>query len=238
MKKIFLVVLLCILLTFIGCSDKVQIDEFYEDVMADGKIVVLVDAGHGLGDPGAMNDENLGDVTEADINFAVATYLASELEERGYTVIMSHDGIVKPHTEYDDELESYGPGERADYSNSTDADIFVSIHCDSYPDNVDVYGTRVYYAVDKQYDTKYDATLTKAIAQKVDSAFESDKDVVVRKMVGQDSYTVLYKTAVPAVLVECGFITNKGDAEKLIDTDWQMKFAKSLADGIESCFEK
>ena len=76
------------------------------------------------------------------------------------------------------------------------------------------------------------------IAKKINASFKDDKKVVVRKMIGQDSYTVLYKTKVPAVLVECGFITNEDDAKKLTDSMWQKKFAKSLANGIDKYFGK
>lgn len=232
MKKLICLLLAAMILLLTGCTSEVEPPATAEEV-DKSELCIVVDPGHGLGDVGALHDENLGAVTEAQINFAIAGSLANELTARGYKVIMTHDGITVPDTEYDDGEETFGPSERADFSNAQSADLFISIHCDSYPASADVYGTRVYYAVDKIHNTKHDKKLAKAVANAVDSAFPDGKDVIVKEMKGADSYTVLYKTNVPAVLVECGFITNKGDAEKLTDAEWQKEFAAALADGVE-----
>ena len=76
------------------------------------------------------------------------------------------------------------------------------------------------------------------MGEAIDTAFPNDKKVVLRDMHGEECYTVLYKTVVPSVLVECGFITNKGDAQKLLDTEWHKAFATSLANGIDEYFKK
>ena len=236
--KFILCALLCLL--FIGCEAEIDDDLpplSLRQAMEDGEICIVVDAGHGLGDVGALNEENLGDVTEADINFAIASLLCGKLEAKGYTVIMSHDGVTKPETEYDDGEDTYGPSERADFSNSTAADLFISIHCDSFTSNADVYGTRLYYASGTPNATKLDKELAEALADEIDDSFPSDKEVILKAMDESTAYTVLYKTTVPSVLVECGFITNKGDAEKLLDSVWQEKFATALADGVDEYFE-
>ncbi len=237
MKKIIFALCALLCLTFAGCGEEKQPTN-YENAIADGAITILVDAGHGLSDVGAINEENLGTVTEADITFSVASELTKELLSRGYTVIMSHDGITKPDTEYDDGEKTYGPSERSDFSNSTAADIFISIHCDSFPSNADVYGTRIYYPVSTPNSTKLDKQLASAVGSAVDTAFPDAKKVILRDMHGEECYTVLYKTVVPSILVECGFITNKSDAKKMLDTEWHKAFALSLANGIDEYFKK
>ena len=197
MKKLFAIILICTLLA--GCST-VIIEEkpsIYESAMEDGQILIVVDAGHGLFDVGAINEENLGTVTEADINFAVALALSEYLNERGYTVVMTHDGITKPETEYDDGEDTYGPSERADFSNAQAADLFISIHCDSFPDNKDVYGTRLYYGVDTPNSSKLDESFAEALKYKIEQSFPNDKKVILKPMSGNSAYTVLYKTKVP-----------------------------------------
>lgn len=203
----------------------------------EGTLTVVVDPGHGIADPGALHEENLGEITEADINRAVADLLCAELTARGYTVILTHDGKTAPQADYDDGTEVFVPTERAFFSNATEAHLFISIHCDSFPQNADVRGTRVYYPVSTPYSTKQDKVLAKEMQKAIDAAFPDSKDVVLRDMHGKDCYTVLYKTRVPSVLVECGFITNKDDAEQLQDPAWQKAFAASLADGIAGYFE-
>ncbi len=239
MKRLFALILICTML--VGCSSVIideKVPSIYESAMEDGQILIVVDAGHGLSDVGAINEENLGDITEADINFAVASALSEYLIERGYTVVMSHDGKVKPETEYDDGEDTYGPSERADFSNAQAADLFISIHCDSFPDNKDVYGTRLYYGVDTPNSSKLDKSFAEALKYTIEEEFPSDKKVILKPMNGNSAYTVLYKTKVPSVLVECGFITNEDDAKKLADEAWQKDFAASIADGINMYFEK
>lgn len=202
----------------------------------DGTLCVVIDPGHGLVDPGAMHDENLGDVTEADLTLAIANKLAEVLEDRGYTVVLTHDGKTKPYTEYDDGQAMYGPSERCGFSNAQDAHLFISLHCDAYPQSADVYGTRIYYPVDTPNSTDLDKDLASACKKAIDKAFPDAKKVSLMDMHGQDCYTVIYKTVVPSILVECGFITNKDDAEKLKDETWQQSFTEALANGVDAFF--
>ncbi len=203
----------------------------------NGSLCVVIDPGHGLVDPGALHDENLGDVTEADLTLALAEKLKKVLEDRGYTVVLTHDGETKPDTEYDDGKAVYGPSERCGFSNAQNAHVFLSLHCDAYPENTNVSGTRIYYPVDTPNSTKYDKELASACKKAIDKAFPDAKKVSLMDMHGEDCYTVIYKTVVPSILVECGFITNKDDAAKLLDETWQDAFVTALANGIDGFFD-
>ncbi len=240
MKK--LIILFCavaVMLTGCGVAIIEETPSVYEQAMEDGELCIVIDAGHGFSDVGAMNEENLGSVTEAEINFEVALALCAILNERGYTAILSHNGETIPKTQYDDGDENkFGTYERAEISNTSAADIFVSIHCDSFPDNADVYGTRLYYGVDTPNSTKLDETLAESLKSGIEGRFPNDKKVILKPMQSTSAYTVLYETKAPSVLVECGFITNKGDAEKLLDSEWRNNFATSLANGIDLYFKK
>ena len=237
MKHLKLLLLVTVCLLFTGCKDAaVSKPTANEIAMADGEICIVIDAGHGLGDVGAVNEENLGDITEADINFTVASLLYEKLSGK-YTVIMSHDGITKPETEYDDGEDTYGPGERADFSNKAAADLFISVHCDSFPSNTDVYGTRLYYADGTPNSTEFDGKIAKAVGNAIDEKFSDYKKVILKPMDANSAYTVLYKTTVPSLLIECGFITNKNDTKRLTDADWQNEFASAVANGIDKYFE-
>ena len=238
MKYLKLILCAAICLLFIGCEN-MPIESkptASELAMEDGQIVIVIDAGHGLADVGAINEENLGKVTEADINFIIASRIAELLSEK-YTVIMTHDGKEKPFTEYDDGKDTYGPSERADFSNSTAADLFISVHCDSFPSNADVYGTRLYYADGTPNATEFDEKIAKAVGNAIDEKFGEYKKVILKPMDANSAYTVLYKTKVPSLLIECGFITNEGDAERLTDADWQNGFATAITNGIDEYFK-
>lgn len=210
----------------------------YDAAISDGILCVVLDSGHGLSDTGALSEENLGALTEADINFMITSKLAKLLTDRGYTVLMTHDGKKQPETEYDDGKDSYSPSERADFSNANPADLFISIHCDSFPSDPSVYGTRIYYPVDTPYSTSLDLYFAQTFKKTFDAAFPNDKQVILRDMRGEDCFTVLYKTTAPSVLIESGFITNENDAARLTDETWQTQFASVIADAVDTYFAK
>ena len=214
-----------------------ELEKREKEAKQNGSLTVVVDPGHGIADPGALHDENLGTVTEASLTLTIANELKTVLEDRGYTVIMTHDGVTKPYTEWDDGKAVFGPSERCSFSNAQEAHLFISLHCDAYPESPNVCGTRIYYPVSTPFSTKLDKQYAKALAGAIEKSFPNDKEVSLMDMHGKDCYTVLYKTLVPSVLVECGFITNKSDAKKLLDEEWRVKFATALADGIDDYFE-
>ena len=107
---------------------------------------------------------------------------------------------------------------------------------DQIPQSEDVSGTRIYYPVDTPNSTKYDKEIASACKKALEKAFPDAKKVSLMDMHGEDCYTVIYKTVVPSILVECGFITNKGDAAKLLDETWQQSFADALANGVDAFF--
>lgn len=235
-----LILLLLCVLQLASCGGapqrEAEISAIREAALADGAITVVLDAGHGLGDVGALNAENLGEVTEAEINLTFTLLVREALAARGYTVILTHDGETKPDTDYDDGKPTYGPGERADFSNAQSADVFLSFHSDSFPENAEVYGTRVYYPVDTPHSAAADKLLAEALKTAVDAAFPDGKAVGIRDMHGEDCYTVLYRTTVPSVLVEIGFISNAGDAARLTDEAYQKCFADAVANALDAYF--
>lgn len=208
-----------------------------KDAKANGTLTVIIDPGHGIADPGAMHSANLGDTTEAMLDMAIARKLETELVNRGYTVVFTHDGVTKPATEWDDGKALFGPSERCSFANEQDAQLFISLHCDAYPQNDTVNGVRIYYPVNTPYSTSLDKKYAKAVSAAVDKAFPDAKDPTLMAMYGEECYTVLYKTRVPSLLVECGFITNLTDAQNLLSEDWQTAFAVALANGIDAYFE-
>lgn len=241
MKKTSRILLLLFCILFLASCDSTQqrnaeISAIREAALSDGEITVVLDAGHGLGDVGALNEENLGEVTEAEINFTFTLFVREALAARGYTVILTHDGETKPDIDYDDGKPTYGPGERADFSNAQSADVFLSFHCDSFPENTEVFGTRVYYPVDTPHSTAADKLLAEALKTAVDTTFPDGKAVGIRDMHGEDCYTVLYRTTVPSVLVEIGFISNAEDAARLTDEAFQKRFAEAVANAIDAYF--
>ena len=169
---------------------------------------VVIDAGHGGKDPGATS--YTGDY-EKSANLSIARKVASHLENRGVRVIMTRNS--------DTFIEL---NERAAIANRARADLFVSIHCDSHPTRSQN-GYTIYVARSASWSSK---KIGAAIEQSMGQTGLKDKG-----MRNQD-FRVLVKTACPAVLIECGYLTNPSEASLLYDSSFQDRIARAIANGI------
>ena len=178
----------------------------YTPEIASGTVVI--DPGHGGKDPGTTSV--LGD-QEKKINLQIAQHLADQLRTVGINVTMTREGDTYP------ELE-----ERAALANRINADLFVSIHCDSNGDSVHQ-GFTIYVARQASWSSKKTAS---AIKTSLSNSGVSSKGV------RNADYRVLVQTKCPAVLVECGFMSNYDEASRLRDPWYQKKLAQAIAEGI------
>ena len=174
---------------------------------------VVIDAGHGGKDPGATSVLGFYEKT---VNLSVAHKVARLLEQRGLRVKMTRtsDRFV--------ELE-----ERAAIANRLRADLFVSIHSDSFPKS-----TRRGYTV--------------YIARSASSSSRRAASSIARSMSGTGlnsfgvqtaGYHVLTGTRGPAVLVELGYLSNRREAALLRSSSFQNRLAHAVADGISDYFD-
>ncbi|MCL2365260.1 MAG: N-acetylmuramoyl-L-alanine amidase [Defluviitaleaceae bacterium] len=181
--------------------------------------VVVVDAGHGGRDPGMVS----GKVDEKDINLQIALKLQAHLELGGATVIMTRiddSGLSKS--------KSGDMATRRLIANTAEADIFVSIHQNAYSSG-SVRGAQTFYFDESNNSQK----LAEAIQhQLVTFANPSNKF----KARANTNYYVLKQTEMPAVLVECGFLTNAGEKAKLLTDAYQEKIAWAIYMGIVDYF--
>ena len=209
--------------------------EVIDRYVGDGKLVVYVDAGHGYRDPGS-DSEYLGELSEKDINLAVALRLADYLKAYGAEVKLTRDSDIPPEGE-DAEAYKLTPQMRAEMVNGDpEADVFVSVHCDSFPSNVDVRGLRVHY--DKN-NTKYTPKLAQSIAasatDRLDFYGMPEAKLISYGATSAGIY-VLRNVNVPSVLVELGFLSNPSDAYLMHDERWLDDAARSIADGMAEFF--
>ena len=196
-------------------------------------ITICVDPRHGFDDPGTFSDY-LGNLCEKDITLAVVKELKAHLELLGYTVVMTHDGESFPKTTAYDDNNKYKPEERVAYANSLGAtiDYYISIHCNAF-DTEDASGSRIYYYEGPQKTAGYDLAIAQAVAAQVGSVFPEEGVPPIDIF----SYYVVTYTQVPACLVEIGFVTNPDDAADMVNPEWQSKYAKALADGIDNYYK-
>lgn len=180
---------------------------------AGGKAkIICLDAGHGGKDPGAC----AGGVPEKDIALSVAKLIGGKLA--GHTVV------------YTRSADSYvALPERTDYANRNKADILVSIHCNSATSEK-ANGVEVYTHT-SQSDRSVAAA--SAIYKKLLAA-----SGMAGRGIMAANFHVLRVSAMPAVLVELGFVSNAADRAKLTNPAWQEKAAAAIAAGIEEYLER
>lgn len=186
---------------------------------------VIVDAGHGGDDGGAIGIDG---TVEKDINLDIALKLEKILKFYGFNVIMTRTQDVMT---CDDGLDSLRKRKISDIHNrfelmrkNPDA-IFISVHQNKFEDSSQ-HGTQVFYSGNDERSKE----LAEAIQTSVTLNLQRKNDRVVKKS-GSGIY-LLYHAKIPAVLVECGFISNSDEVKKLKDESHRMKLAILIADGL------
>ena len=174
------------------------------------KKTVCIDPGHGGTDPGAVN----GAFTEKYVALEIAKALKKELLERGYIVYKTRSEDVF-HTPY----------QKAKYANQVNADIFVSIHCNSAA-NESAHGTET---LSFDLDGK-----SFFLAQAIQKSLIAATTLTNRGVKQRRDLIVLNTTSMPAALVETAFISNPEEKRLLMTDAFRKKTAKAIAEGIDS----
>lgn len=189
------------------------------------KQTVIIDAGHGGDDGGAIGIDG---TVEKDINLDIALKLEKLLKFYGFDVIMTRTEDIMT---CDDGLDSLRKRKVSDIHNRFDVleknpdAVFISIHQNKFEDNSQ-HGTQVFYSGNND-ESKL---LAESIQNSIASVLQPDNSRVVKKS-GSGIY-LLYHAKLPAVLVECGFISNPAEVKKLNDENYRMKIAILIADGL------
>ncbi len=191
---------------------------------SDNSLKVVVDAGHGEPDGGAVG---VSGVVEKDVNFAIAQKLAEVLEGRGAAVVMTRTG---DSAIYDDgastirEMKVSDMKKRRDIIKKSKADLFLSIHMNSFSDK-NVSGLHIFY--DKEHPD------IEELAKNIQNGIGAVTGAKVHTVKTADGKLFLMKNPpVPSILVECGFLSNPEEEKKLTDETYQSKIAWAIADEV------
>ena len=173
---------------------------------------------------------------EKKINLEIARKVRKELEERGYQVVMTREddnGLYSEnddnkYTDSDSNKKTADMKKRCRMAEESNADILVSIHQNSYQSE-GVKGAQVFY-----YKASEDG---KKLAEAIQASFKQNLDPENgREAKANDSYYILLNVKCPAVIAECGFLSNYEEAELLEQEKYQEKVAKAVAEGVEEYF--
>lgn len=198
-------------------------------------IVIGIDPGHGFMDGGAGEGILPDGILEKDINLSIANKLNEDLMQLGYTTILTHDGVnLPPEAMYD---HIFNAVERSAYVNSLKMDYFISIHVNS-AQNSEAEGSRIYYYDNSIKVNPIGGAVAELIGEAIEKNIPEDVDPVVvdQSEAPNSSFALCRDVKYPSALVEVGFCTNENDAAKMIDDEWQERFAQALADGIDEYF--
>lgn len=184
---------------------------------------VIIDVGHGGSDPGKIG---VNKALEKDINLEIAKKVRAILKEKGISVLMTREKDEGLASSSASNKKVEDMKERVKLINEVKPKLTVSIHQNSYQTE-DVKGAQVFYYSHSQKGEEMAKILQEAV-RKVDSTNK-------RQAKANDTYYLLKRTEVPTIIVECGFLSNWEEAQKLIDEEYQQKMAEAVCDGILTC---
>lgn len=189
------------------------------------KNIIVLDAGHGGTDPGAIRTYNGKTINEKDINFAIV--------QRALKYFNSVDSDIKVYlSRYNDtKVDLY---ERAAFSDVVGADLFISLHMNAnYDTSID--GTEIYYT-DSNNDISDMGINSKGLASLFLNSLPEMVGTDTRSIRAQN-YVVTRENTVPAILIELGFMSNNGDLSLMVDSTFQEKTAKAIYDILNQVFD-
>ena len=188
---------------------------------------IVLDPGHGGFDPGKVG---INDAPEKEVNLEVAKLVRDFLEASGVKVVMTREEDQALCESGQDNMKVRDLKQRIAVIEGADPCAAVSIHQNSYPKEY-VHGAQVFYYVNSVEGKKLAETLQSRLAKELDP--ENNRQVK-----DNNSYYLLKKTKVPLVIVECGFLSNWEEAEKLCTAEYQESVAWAVYLGIMDYLEE
>jgi len=194
------------------------------------KRTVIIDPGHGGEDPGAVGD-NI-QLKEKDINLIIGKRLKELLMEDGFNVIMTReeDGLL-----YKEGTKGYTNKRRQDLLNrkkimdESEADIVVSIHMNKFPQS-QYHGAQTFFPKNSEESKRLAQCIQRFLRDMVDP--ENKREALVK-----DTETLILKNIKkPTVIVECGFLSNAEEEQKLSTQEYQEKLAAAIKEGIKKYY--
>ena len=174
---------------------------------------VVIDPGHGDWDPGVVGSSG---ITEKEINLAISHNLAELLRNSGARVQMTREGDTALG-------DTKGEDIKARCAIAENADIFISIHINSYPAYPSIKGAQMFFGTDNPQGK----LLAELLQSRAATELGSNRTALVHK----DAY-LLKNITIPSVIAEMGFLSNSEELANLSSSDYQWQAAWALYMGI------
>lgn len=222
--KFIVIVSTFVILSIITPGKYTLANGFNDQYMLKDKKTILIDPGHGGIDGGA---ESKSGTIEKDINLKISLNLKKVLEQNKFNVIMTREVDKGLYTENGSirkkKIEDLN--NRCKMKEESGCDLFISIHQNLFPESR-YYGAQVWYSKNEE---------SKKLAHIIQESFIMDfKDNNKRQeKPALDSYKILRSGKdVPSVIIECGFLSNPVEEQKLKNEEYQKKLAETIGKAI------
>lgn len=228
----YIVVSLCIVFfSFLAFAAYGKIEDKASNQKSSKNYTVVLDAGHGGEDGGAVGFNN---ICEKDINLSIALGLRDLLEASGYNVIMTRQ---EDTAIYDESCKSLREKKRSDLKNrleiikenSQDSNIFISVHQNKFTDPK-YSGSQIFYSKNNPLSQE----LATYIKQSIVELIQPDNTREIKP--GDKNIYLLHNAEIPSAIVECGFLSNEEEAKKLNTKQYQGQLAFCIYCGIANYF--
>lgn len=228
LKYIILFVTVLVTILFI-----VKIKNHSEDVMKYTPVTnktIILDAGHGGIDPGAMSDDKT--ILEKDINLQITKKVKELIEASGGSVILTREEDISLYEDGENKTirQKYNENlkNRKKIIKESQADMFISIHLNAFQESK-YYGAQTFYPKDKE-DSKFLANL---IQEELKRVVDNTNNRLIKP---RDDIYMIKENEIPSSLIECGFLSNEKEAKLLTDEEYQGKIAWAIYIGIQRYF--
>jgi len=230
----FFLAFILIIFTIISIKNNIEKDYLHDQVLndtaSDKYPTIIIDAGHGGEDGGTIG---ITGVYEKDINLSLAMDLYSLFKASDFPVILTRD---KDILLYDTNVDYYGKkkildlAKRYEIASKYENSIFISIHQNAFSDSK-YSGLQVYYS--KNDPLSYE--LASEIQVLVKNTLQNQND---RNIKPSNGIYLLEKITSPAILIECGFLSNETECKLLQTKEYQKQLTAVIYSAILSYFEK
>lgn len=192
---------------------------------------IVIDAGHGGEDGGAVG---VNGALEKDLNLSLSEVLGNILIFSGYEVIQTRTEdklLYDPNSDYRGQKKVLDLKGRLQIAQNLNPDIFIGIHMNAFP--VQKYsGLSVYYS-NNDPDSKLAAEI---ISADIKNSLQPQNTRQIKA--ANSSIYILNRITCPAVLVECGFLSNPEECQKLSDYEYRRELSLSFYSSLVSFLEK
>lgn len=192
---------------------------------SDNDFVIIIDAGHGGEDGGAVGADG---TNEKDINLSLSLKLNEILSSFGYNTRMIRTTDISVHNSDADTTRKRKISDihnRAAVMDEYENCIYVSIHQNKY-ESRSIWGAQTFYSPNDE-ESK---VLAQFVQQSIKTNIQPENNRVIKKS-GTNIF-VLYNASKPAIMVECGFISNPKELSLLKTEEYQIQIAYSISYGI------